>query len=41
MVSGPKKTIDGLDGNRLLKTHAFSIEDNMAAGALGHARNYR
>ena len=29
------KTIDGLDGNGLLKAHAFLMEDKMAAGAFG------
>ena len=29
----------GLDGNGLLKTYALSIEDKMAAGAFGCARN--
>ena len=33
-------TIDSLDGNGLLKTYAFSIEDKMAAGAFGRARSY-
>ena len=33
------KTIDGLDGNELLKTCAFSMEDKMADGAFGRARN--
>ena len=32
--------IDGLDENGLLKTYALSIEDKMAAGAFGRARNY-
>ena len=39
MVSAVEKTIDGLDGNGLLKTYALSMEDKMAAverlGALG------
>ena len=34
------KKIDGLDGNGLLKTYAMSMEDKMAAGAFGRARNY-
>ena len=29
-----------MDGNGLLKTYAFSIEDKMAAGAFGRARSY-
>ena len=40
MVSEGEKTIDGLDGNGLLKTYALSMEDKMAAGAVGRARNY-
>ena len=35
-----EKTIDGLDGSGLLKIYAFSMEDKMAAGAFGRARNY-
>ena len=35
-----KKTIDGLDGNGLLKTYVLLMEDKMAAGAFGRARNY-
>ena len=35
-----EKPIDGLDGNNLLKTYAFSTNDKMAAGAYGRARNY-
>ena len=31
---------DGFDGNRLLKTYVLSMEDKMAAGAFGLARNY-
>ena len=31
---------DGLDGNGLLKTYALSMEDKLAAGGFGHARNY-
>ena len=34
------ETRNGLDGNELLKTYALSMEDKMAAGALGCARNY-
>ena len=34
-----RETIDGLDGNGLLKTYALSMEDKMAAGAFGRARN--
>ena len=34
------KTIDGLDGNGLLKRYALSMEDKMAAGSFGRARNY-
>ena len=34
-----EKTIDGLDGNKLLKAYALSIEDKMAAGAFGRATN--
>ena len=30
----------GLDGNGLLKASAFFMEDTMAAGAFGCARNY-
>ena len=41
MVSEPRKrTIDGLDGNGLLKMYALSMEDEMAAGPLGRARYY-
>ena len=32
--------MDGLDGNGLLKTYAHSMEDKMAAGTFGRARNY-
>ena len=32
MVYGVKKTINGLDGNGLLKTYTLSMEDKMAAG---------
>ena len=35
-----KKTIDGLDGSGLLKTYTLSMEDKMAVGAFGRARNY-
>ena len=35
-----EKTIDGLDGSGLLKIYALSMEDKMAAGAFGRARNY-
>ena len=31
---------DGLDGNGLLKTYVLSIEDKMAAGLFGRARDY-
>ena len=33
MVS--EATVDGLDGNGLLKAYAFSMKDKMAVGALG------
>ena len=39
MVSEAKR-IDGLDGNGLLKAFVFSMEDKMAAGAFGRARDY-
>ena len=32
--------MNGLDGNGLLKTYAHSMEDKMAAGTFGRARNY-
>ena len=32
--------MDGLNGNRFLKTCALSMEDKMVAGALGCIRNY-
>ena len=33
---GDEKTVEGLDGNGLLKTYeALSMEDKMAAGAFG------
>ena len=35
-----REKFDGLDGNGLLKTYALSMEDKMAAGAFGRARNY-
>ena len=38
MVS-EEKTNNGMDRNGLLKAYAFSIEDKMAAGAFGCARN--
>ena len=31
---------DGLDGNRLFRGYVFSMEDKMAAGPFGRARNY-
>ena len=34
-----KKTINGLDGNGLLKTYALSMEHKKAAGAFERARN--
>ena len=37
MISEVKKTIDGLDGNGLLKTYTLSMEDKMAAGVFGRA----
>ena len=37
---GDKKTINGLDGNRLLKTYVLLMEDKMEAEAFGYARNY-
>ena len=40
MVSEPKKTIDDLDGNGLLKGYTLSMEDKMLAGPFGRARNY-
>ena len=39
MVSEARKQTDGLDGNGLLKIYALSMEDEMAAGAFGRARN--
>ena len=39
MVFWAAKTNDGFDGNGLLKTYEFSMEDKMA-GAFGCARNY-
>ena len=33
-------TVDGLDGNGLLKAYVFFMEDKMAAEAFGRARNY-
>ena len=35
-----RENVDGLDGNGLLKTYVFSMEDKMAAEPLGHAKNY-
>ena len=40
MFSEAKKTIDGLDGNGLLKVYVFSMESKMAAGTFARARNY-
>ena len=40
MVSEPKKAINGLDGNGLLKTYSLLMEDKMAARVFGCARNY-
>ena len=31
--------MDGLDRNRLLKIYALSVEDKMAAGGFGRAKN--
>ena len=35
-----RETVDGLDGNGLLKRYALSMEDKMAAGAFRRAKNY-
>ena len=40
MVDETRKESIAMDGNRLLKAFALSIEDKMAAEAFGHARNY-
>ena len=40
MVSQGEKTIDGLNGNALLKAYVFSMEGKMAAGGFGRTKNY-
>ena len=40
MVSAPRKIIDGLDGNGLLKRYALSMEKKMVVGAFGNTMNY-
>ena len=40
IVYEARKTINGLDGNGLLKTYALPMEDKMVPGAFGRARKY-